>query len=113
MSAFTTSLPRPGIAVVAFGENAIGGPDAVELTATIRDAAAHGATCVVLDLQRVTVMNSSGLGMLVSARSTTSALDVGLCLAAAPANVMHLLTMTQLSTVFELHATVDEAVASR
>jgi anti-sigma B factor antagonist len=113
LPAFATSFPRPGIAVIAFGENAIGGPDAVELTATIRDAAAHGATCVVLDLEQVAVMNSSGLGMLVSARSTTAALGVELCLAAVPTNVMNLLTMTQLSTVFVLHSTVDQAVAAR
>ena len=85
----------------------------MELTATIRDAAAGGATLLVLDLSNVAVMNSSGLGMLVSARSTTTALAIELCIAAVPANVMDLLIMTQLSSVFELHPTVDAAVASR
>jgi anti-sigma B factor antagonist len=113
LPAFATSLPRADVAVITFGALAIGGPDAVELTATIRDTAANGATCLVLDLEHVAVMNSSGLGMLVSARSTTAALGMELCLAAVPTNVMNLLTMTQLSTVFELHSTVDAAVAAR
>ena len=85
----------------------------MELTATIRGVAADGATRLVLDLAQVAVMNSSGLGMLVSARSTAAALGMELCLAAVPTNVMNLLTMTQLSTVFELHSTVDQAVAAR
>ena len=113
MSVFATSLPRPEVAVIAFGTQAIGGPDAVELTTTIRSAAADGASLLVLDLANIAVMNSSGLGMLVSARSTTASLGMELCLAAVPKNVMDLLTMTQLSQVFELYPTVDSAVASR
>ena len=101
------------MAVITFGEHAIGGPDAVELGATIRTAIAEGATTVVLDLERVTVMNSAGLGMLVSALTTTQSAGASLLLGSVPAKVMDLLTMTQLSTVFEIHPTVDAAVASR
>jgi len=85
----------------------------VELGQIIRTVVTEGATTVILDLGRVTIMNSAGLGMLVSARTTTQSMGASLCLGNVPSKVMDLLTMTQLSTVFEIHSTVDAAVASR
>lgn len=110
MSSLTSALLQPGVAVIAFGDHAIGGPDAVELSTMIREVAAQGATTVVLDLARVTVMNSSGLGMLVSARATATSLGAAVRLCNVPPKVMDLLEMTQLVTVFALYPTVDAAV---
>lgn len=95
--------------MIAFPANVIGGPDAVDLASLLRETSANKA--VVFDLSAVSVMNSSGLGMLVSSLTTLKKFDVALRLAAVPSKVMSLLTMTHLDTVFTLFSSVDEAVS--
>jgi anti-sigma B factor antagonist len=112
MPAFITSQPRPDVVVVSFGENAIGGPDAVELAGILREGVASGASTVVFNLEAVDVMNSSGLGMLVSSLTTLKKSNTAFALAAVPEKVMALLTMTHLTTVFTIVASVDEAVSA-
>lgn len=112
MATFRVALPQPDTTVITFGSDAIGGPEAVELSTIVREAAAAGARAVVFNLEHVTVMNSSGLGMLVSALTTLKKSNTSLRLAGVPEKVMDLLVMTHLRSVFELHATVDEAVAN-
>lgn len=112
MASFETSSPRADVAVIAFGTQAIGGPDAVELAGLVRDVIGGGARAVVLDLGNVSIMNSSGLGMLVSTLTTAKKFEATLRLASVPEKVMDLLSMTQLTSVFDIHPTVDAAVAS-
>ncbi|MCU0330659.1 MAG: STAS domain-containing protein [Candidatus Kapabacteria bacterium] len=110
MPAFITSQPQPNTIVVHFGAQAIGGPDAVELASILREGVTAGVGTVVFDLAAVDVMNSSGLGMLVSSLTTLKKSDSAFFLAAVPEKVMALLTMTHLTTVFMIVPTVDDAV---
>jgi anti-sigma B factor antagonist len=112
MSTFSTSSPTQGITVISFPEQVLGGPDAVNLAGVVRDVVSGGGTLLVLDLADVSVMNSSGLGMLVATLSTTSKHNVALRLAAVPEKVASLLSMTQLTQVFDIRDTVDNAVSS-
>lgn len=109
MASFITSNVSD-VLVITFPANVIGGPDAVELAALLRDVSSVPA--VVFDLGGVTVMNSSGLGMLVSSLTTLKKLEAGLRLASVPDKVQSLLTMTHLDTVFTIYETVDDAVAA-
>ncbi len=113
MSVFSTTTPVSGVTVVEFPENVLGGPEAVELSTLVRSALADGATLLVFDCSKVTVMNSSGLGMLVSALSSTRNNEVQLRLAALPEKVSSLLSMTQLDKVFDIRTTVDAAVTDQ
>jgi anti-anti-sigma factor len=112
MSAFTTSSPAAGVTVISFPEQVLGGADAVELAGVVRDAVTGGSNVLVLDLGGVSVMNSSGLGMLVATLSTTSKHNSSLRLASVPEKVASLLAMTQLTQVFDIRDTVDSAVSS-
>lgn len=112
MSTFATQQPRSGVTVISFGEQAIGGPEAVELAGLVREAAASGTSVTIFDLARVTIMNSSGLGMLVSSLTTVKKYNGTLRLANVPEKVRSLLEMTHLSAVFETYASVDEAVGT-
>jgi anti-sigma B factor antagonist len=112
MSAFSTTSPTPSVTVIAFPEQVLGGPEAVELASVVREAAAAGTTTMVLDLSGVTMMNSSGLGMLVATLTSASKNGVALILAAVPEKVAALLAMTQLTQVFDIRDTVDNAVSS-
>jgi anti-sigma B factor antagonist len=110
MSTFGISTPTSGVTVVSFPASVIGGPEAVELTNLLRDLASPRA--VVFDLSQVTVMNSSGLGMLVSSLTTLKRANVSLTLASVPEKVGSLLTMTQLAAVFTTADTVETALSA-
>ena len=110
MSTFTSSQPADGVTVVQFPENVLGGPEAVELSALVRDSLGSGTTLLVFDCGEVAVMNSSGLGMLVSALTSVRNAGTQLRLANLPEKVSSLLSMTQLDKVFEIRDTVEAAM---
>lgn len=110
MSTFTSSQPSDGITVVTFPEQVLGGPIAVELSSLVRESLNNGSTLLVFDCGEVTVMNSSGLGMLVSALTSVRNSGTQLRLANLPEKVSSLLSMTQLDKVFEVRDSVDAAV---
>jgi len=109
MSAFTTTSATDGVTIVSFPDQVLGGPEAVELSEIVRKAVADGQTLIVFDLNNVAVMNSSGLGMLVSALTSVRGKQAQLRLAAVPDKVTDLLNMTQLNRVFDIRGSVDEA----
>jgi anti-sigma B factor antagonist len=90
----------------------IGGPDATTLNDKLHDLVEKGSRNVVADLSQVNWMNSSGLGILISALTTTRNAGGELKIAAATEKIKKLLTITKLTNVFTLYDTVEEAVAS-
>jgi anti-sigma B factor antagonist len=71
-----------------------------------------GATKVVIHMGGVTMIDSSGIGELVSAYTTATNRGAKLKLANLPAKVSDILTITQLITVFDVFDTEAEAVQS-
>ena len=67
---------------------------------------------IVVDLNKVDFINSSGLGMLIGGINNDAALGGELKLARATKKVENLLEMTKLLKVFDLHKNVDNAIAS-
>jgi anti-sigma B factor antagonist len=68
-----------------------------------------GARHLVLDLSRVTFLDSAGLSMLVGLRRILFARNGTLHLAACSAPILDLIEITGLSRTFTLHDTVAEA----
>lgn len=112
MSTFGVTQPTAVTTVIAFGEEVLGGAEALELSSLVRNSCTVAGSVVILDLERVRVMNSSGLGMLVGALATVRKHDARLILAAIPEKVQSLLSMTQLSQVFDSQISVAEALKS-
>ena len=56
--------------VITLKGNVMGGPDGSKLHDTLHELKEGGKTNVVVDLSKVKFMNSSGLGMLISAMTT-------------------------------------------
>lgn len=110
MSVLTTAQPNESTSVITFAEQVLGGPEAVDLASRLRDYIAQGRRTVVFDLGNVRMMNSSGLGMLVSSLTSLRKADITLVLADVPPKVMSLLDMTQLTSVFTISASVDAAL---
>ncbi len=71
-----------------------------------------GAQKVVIHMGGVTMIDSSGIGELVSAYTTATNRGAKLKLANLPAKVSDILTITQLITVFDVFDTEAEAVQS-
>lgn len=97
---------------IVLKEQVLGGTEAMAFTSQLREIADRGILCVVIDMSQVEIMNSSGLGMLVSGLSTMRKFGGVIKFAAVPQKVQHLLKMTHLDSVFETYATPEEAAAS-
>lgn len=83
-----------------------------QLHETMRELVAEGKKNVVLNLAKVTMIDSSGLGELVAGYATLEKNDGTLKLANIPARVTELMTITKLYTVFEIFESEEDAIAS-
>lgn len=102
---------HPHIGIIVLRGHITGGPQAVELTTKLTAFTAQQGRHIVIDMASIELINSSGLGMLVSILTSVRKSGGSVKLAAVPANAMHLLEITRLNTVFEVIPTVDDAVA--
>ena len=107
-----TMTEQAGIAVFALDGAVLGGPEATALKSELQRLLDGGGKKAVIDLSRVKLMNSSGLGLLIG--SYTSLRNAGgeLFLAAPNDNIRSLLAIAKLNNVFRIFAGVDEALAA-
>ena len=73
---------------------------------------AQGRRWFILDLNEVTFIDSSGLGVLVACCSTIRKQGGTLQLIQVPDKVRSLLEITKLTDFFDLYATAEEALQS-
>ncbi|MBI5058409.1 STAS domain-containing protein [candidate division KSB1 bacterium] len=90
----------------------MGGPESASFHDDLKKAVAEGQRKVILDLGEVEWMNSSGLGLLISALSTMRNAGGELKLARVTDKIESLLVITKLNSIFEVHANVGAAMAS-
>jgi anti-sigma B factor antagonist len=88
------------------------GEGSVVLRDTVRDALAKGSKKIVLNLQNVNYIDSSGIGELVSAFTTTKNQGGELKLLNLTKKVNDLLQITKLYTVFDVEDDEATAIAS-
>lgn len=96
--------------VLTFKGKAMGGPSATDLSNDIKKFIEEGKTNVVADLSKVTFMNSSGLGILISTLTSLRNAGGDLKICGASDRIESLLIVTKLITVFDHHKTLDAAV---
>ncbi len=107
-----TTRETGAVAVVTLDGTMLGGPDAAEINDTLHKLIDAKKKKVVIDLGSVSLMNSSGLGILIGGITTMRNAGGDLKLAAVSPKVMNLLTITKLVSVFEVFDTVKKAVDS-
>ena len=71
-----------------------------------------GSDRLVVNLEKVQFMDSTGLGVLVGALKRVKEKDGELALAGAQGTVMRVLSVTGLNAVFPMHDTVDQATSA-
>lgn len=98
------------VAVVTLEGTMLGGPDAADINNMLHTLIGAKKKKIVIDLGCVSLMNSSGLGILIGSITTMRNAGGELRLAAVSPKVMNLLTITKLVSVFEVYDTVQKAV---
>lgn len=98
--------------VITLKGNVMGGPDGAKLHDTLHELKENSKTNVVVDLGKVKFMNSSGLGMLISAMTTMRNAGGDLRLANVADRIQSLLVVTKLITVFKHFESVEAAAKS-
>ena len=85
--------------VVKLGEHVLGGVDAINFRDEVAQFAKTDAAKLLADLSDVELMNSTGLGMLISAYSTLKKAGKDFSLINIPEKVQQLLRLTKLDSV--------------
>jgi anti-sigma B factor antagonist len=101
-----------GVTIISLKGEVIGGPDATELRRQLHSLIDEGKKKIVVDLEHVELMNSSGLGMLIGGLTTVRNAGGDLKLANASTKILSLFTVTKLSKVFAHFDTLKSAVES-
>jgi anti-anti-sigma factor len=87
--------------VIMAPETMLGGPDALSFNDAIRELSKQHKH-IIIDCSQVSLMNSSGLGMLISAQATMKQVGGQCSLRNITEQVNKLLEMTRLKALFEI-----------
>jgi anti-sigma B factor antagonist len=101
-----------GVAVVRLEGRIVLGENTSALREKVKGLIASGKKKLVLNMNDVTMIDSSGLGALVTAYSATKSGGASLRLSNLGSKFQGLLQITKLVTVFEVSGTEAEAVAA-
>lgn len=107
-----TSNPAAGQVVVEVGGE-VDMLTSPQLRRVVLDRLGSGAELVVLGLDAVTFLGTSGLAVLIEVREAAHAAGVELRLACTQRRVLRPLAIAGLVPLFDIHDTVDLALASR
>ncbi len=93
------------------GKISIGAGD-VKLRELVDQALEEGQKKIVLDLEHVSAIDSSGIGEMVSSYTTVARQGGKLVLLKLSPKINDILQVTQLITVFDIHDSEEEAIAA-
>ncbi|MHB1048850.1 MAG: STAS domain-containing protein [Bacteroidota bacterium] len=101
-----------GVMILKMDGSMLGGPEASELNNALHKLIEAKKKKVVVDLGDVSLMNSSGLGMLIGGVTTMRNAGGDLKIAHATEKVLQVFKITKVHSVIEIHDTVKSAVES-
>lgn len=107
-----TEEMKAGVSILELKGKMMGGPETTEVHQRIKDLVANGVKKVIVDLGKVTWMNSSGIGVLMSSLSTVRSGGGELKIARATEKVNSLFIVTKIITTFDSYDSVEEALDS-
>ncbi len=104
--------PVGDVMVLELSGKIMGGPDHEKFQNEIKTLIAAGHVDVLLNLAKVSWVNSTGLGILVSAFHTLKKNGGQLKICNVSDRIDNILNVTQLKLVFETFGDLDSALAS-
>jgi anti-sigma B factor antagonist len=106
-----TTEERSGVKVAAL-EGALGVAAALELRDLLDGLLEGPGAKVLLDLGAVTLIDSSGVGILVTAHRLADSRGAAFALAAAPGPVGRVFELTRTDKLLRIYATVEDGLAA-
>ena len=103
---------KEGVVIILLEGEMLGGPDATSLSEKFREFINAGKNKIIVDMQKIDWMNSSGLGILIGGLTTVRNSGGDLKLLHLNDKLQELLKITKLSRVFETFNDEDEAIGS-
>lgn len=100
------------VLIIGLSGKVIGGPELMEVKDAFQKAVDQGHKKVLLDLGKVSWMDSSGLGVIVSGHTTLSRAGGALKILNATKKIHELFIITKLITIFETYTDEQEALES-
>lgn len=101
-----------GVAVLDLSGEMYGGPENMKLIEVVEELASQEKVDLVINLSKVKWISSTGLGILVSARSKFAKQGGVVKLAGPNDRVLGILQVTRLNLLFDVFKNEEEAVAS-
>ena len=101
-----------GVAVLDLSGEMYGGPENMKLVDVVMELGEAGTLDLVINLSKVKWISSTGLGIMVSARSKYAKLGGVIKLSHPNDRVLGILQVTRLNLIFDVFDNEKEAVAS-
>jgi anti-sigma B factor antagonist len=101
-----------GVDVVSIDGRIVLGEESNALREKVKSLLASGQKKVVLNMQNVSYIDSSGLGSLVAAHTSARSQGASMKLSHLGTKFQEILQVTKLVTVFEVYPTEAAAIAS-
>ena len=109
------NLRNKGSVTILDVEGNLVGPNTIALKKTIDDQIREAdgePVFMILNLERVQMMDSSGLGVIVAAYASIRRDNGRIALLNIGGNIRSLIIMAKLVTIFDRYETEDDAIAS-
>ena len=103
---------RDGVAILEMSGKLMGGPDAESFAEILKTLIHEGSHNVVVNMEKVKWVNSTGLGILISGYTTLKKSGGELKLLKVSDRIENIFIVSKLFTVFESYQDEDEAVRS-
>ncbi len=103
---------RDGVAILDMSGKLMGGPDAEDFAEILKTLIHEGCRNVIVNMEKVSWVNSTGLGILISGYSTLRKSGGELKLLKVSDRIESIFIVSKLHTVFQSFKDEDEAVAS-
>lgn len=88
----------------------IGGEETDELRTILRKAIEEGQTNLILDMAKVTYLNSTALGILISTHASVTKKGGKIVICNLAKSLKNIFVITKLTLVFEITETREEAI---
>jgi len=103
---------RDGVAVLEMSGRLMGGPDAEAFDEVLKTLIHEGCRNVIVNMEKVRWVNSTGLGILISGYTTLKKSGGELKLLKVSDRIENIFIVSKLYTVFESYQDEDEAIRS-
>jgi anti-sigma B factor antagonist len=108
----TSTIPEGNVGLIEAKGSLVGGDETVELRQAVAGFLDRGYERLLIDLSNVTYLNSTAIGVLVSAHTSYSRRGWQVKLCGVNKNINNIFVITKLTLVFDVLETREEAVKS-